>query len=212
MSYTSGADQWAIDSYKKATQLEPNNPFYYMELGRSYLLAAELIGSNENKKTQKEEYTRAAEEAFDKSISLKSDYAPSLFQQAVLYDSQNKSVAAIAKMEQAKSIYTQDTGIAFQLGLLYYKDNNWKAAQAEFERAVTLDKNYSNARYFLGLIYDRQNEKGQALEQFLKIAELNPDNAEVKTIIENLRAGKSALVSPQPAELPVPEKQPQTAR
>jgi len=212
MAYTSGADQWAIDSYKKAVQLEPNNPFYYMELGRSYLAAAELIGSDENKKTQKAEYVKAAEEAFNKSISLKSDYAPSLFQQAMLFDSQNRSAEAIAKMEQTKSLSAEDTGVAFQLGLLYYKDNNFKSAQAEFERAITLDKNYSNARYFLGLIFDRQGDKGKALEQFLKIAELNPDNAEVKTIIENLRAGKSALVSSQPEELPVQEKQPETAR
>lgn len=214
MPYASGADQWAVDCYKEATKLEPQNPFYYSELGRSYLLAAQVAGNSDtsDKKTKQEEFIKNAEEAFDKSIALKSDYAPALFQLALLYDLQGKLDEAITKMEQAKSVYSQDTGLAFQLGLLYYKKNNWSAAQAEFERAILLDQNYSNARYFLGLIYDRQGKKTQALEQFEKIAELNPDNSEVKTIVANLRAGRGALVPAQPAELPIKEKEPKSAR
>ena len=86
-----------------------------------------------------------------------------------------------------------------------------------FERTIQLSPNYSNARYFLGLIYDRESEvKAKALEQFLIIAALNPDNDEVKKIITNLRAGRSALfgiVPPAPApqqrtEAPISEKTP----
>ena len=51
------------------------------------------------------------------------------------------------------------------------------------------------------------------MEQFQKIAELNPDNAEVKKIIENLKAGKVALagIAPPPqqrTEAPISEKTP----
>ena len=47
--------------------------------------------------------------------------------------------------------------------------------------------------YFLGLTYDKQGDKQKALEQFQKISDLNPDNADVKKIVANLQAGKNAL-------------------
>jgi len=69
-----------------------------------------------------------------------------------------------------------------------------------------LDKNYSNARYFLGLIYDKEENKEKAIEQFTKIAELNPDNEEVKKILTNLREGKSALEGIAVNQAPIEEK------
>jgi tetratricopeptide (TPR) repeat protein len=58
---------------------------------------------------------------------------------------------------------------------------------------VKLAENYSNAMYFLGLTYDKLGDKQKALEQFQKVSDLNPDNADVKKIVSNLQAGKKAL-------------------
>ena len=43
------------------------------------------------------------------------------------------------------------------------------------------------------LIYDKKNDRQKALEQFERVAELNPDNEDVKKIVANLKAGKKAL-------------------
>ena len=210
MPYTAGADQWAIDSYSEATRLEPQNPFYFLELGRSYVLAADLLSSVQDaeQKVKREGYLSKAEEALSTSVSLKPDYSPSIYQLALLYDYEGKLDQAVTRMKETRDINPQDVGVAFQLGLLYYKQLNWDAAGAEFERAVLLDNNYSNARYFLGLIYDRQGNKVAAIEQFEKIQALNLDNQDVKTILANLRAGKPALPQ-QPSGLPIQEKTPQ---
>ena len=215
MTYTSGAEQWVVDCYKKAIELEPNNPFYHLELGRSRLLSADLLAgavqSDAAKKVQRESYIKEAQEAFNRAIALKSDYAPALFQLAIVYDNLGKTDEAIAKMEQTKNYYSQDTGIAFQLGVLHYKKKNWSSAQAEFERAIILDENYSNARYFLGLIYDRNNEKKKAIKEFEKIESLNPENQEIKNILANLRAGKAALAGIESSSgLPIEEKSPES--
>ncbi len=209
MPYTAGADQWTFDSYSEATKLEPQNPYYYFELGRSYVLASDLLssaGADKDTKAKAQEYLAKGEEALNKSISLKSDYAPSRYELALVYNREGKTDKAIVEMKQTKDAYPQDVGVAFQLGLLYYKQSKWDEARTEFERAVTLDQNYSNARYFLGLIYDKQGDKAKAIEQFQKIAEANPDNQDVKTILANLKAGKPAVA---PTELPIQEKQPQ---
>ncbi len=75
-------------------------------------------------------------------------------------------------------------------------------AQAQLERAVELNPNYSNARYFLGLIYDRQGNRQGAIEQFERVAALNPNNQEVQIILTNLRAGRQALAPPAAGDSP----------
>ncbi len=215
MPYTGGADQWAINTYIGATKLEPNNPFYFLELGRTYVLAASLLsntaGQDKEKQAKIDEYLQKSEDALSTAVSLKADYAPALFQLALVFDQEGKLDQAIANMKKTRDMSPQDVGVAFQLGLLYYKKSSWDLARAEFERAVLLDQNYSNARYFLGLIYDRQNDKAKAIEQFEKIEALNPDNQDVKTILANLRAGKPAITQmpQQPSQLPIPEKTPE---
>ena len=99
--------------------------------------------------------------------------------------------------------------MAFQLGLIYYNDNKLEKARLEFERAVAFSPDYSNARYFLGLIYDKQGNKQGALGQFENISKLNPDNQEVKNILNNLRSGKPALEEIVQSQPPIEEKPPE---
>ena len=186
-----GADDWAIKCYEEAKKIEDNNPFIYTQIGRSYLAKATLV--RDISEEVKREALNLALENFKKAIEVKSDYAPAHFQIALTYQRMGKIDEAIAKMEEAKSLSPLDVGIAFQLGMLYWQKEDLDKAKAEFERAVALNPNYSNARYFLGLIYDKEGRKQKAIEQFEKIAELNPENEEVKTILSNLREGKSAF-------------------
>jgi len=59
----------------------------------------------------------------------------------------------------------------------------------------------------------RKRQLSNLIEQFEKIAELNPENNLVKQILVNLRAGRPALGSPelgppeQPEEIPIKEEQ-----
>ena len=187
-----GAGEWAVTSYEKALELEPNNPYIVTEIGRVYL-AQEEIGKSK--------------EQFEKALEFKSDYAAARFQIALGYVREDRINEAIAEMEDAKKISPSDVGVAFQLGVLYYNDNQLTKAKTEFERAIVQNENYSNARYFLGLIYDTKGQKSEAIAQFEKIAQLNPDNQETQQILGNLRAGKSALEGIVEAEeLPIEEK------
>ncbi|MBI2625016.1 MAG: tetratricopeptide repeat protein [Candidatus Nealsonbacteria bacterium] len=189
-----GAEDWAIQSYQKATELERTNPYLFTELGIAY--------------AQKQDFD-SAKKAFDKAIELKPDYAPAHFRLALLYDFQGKTDEAIAKLEQLKTQVPSDVGLAFQLGLIYYREEKLSLAQKELERALTLSPTYSNARYFLGLVLDKQGSKGKAISQFQEIEKYNPDNQLVAQIIANLKKGKSALsgISSQP-QPPIQEEQP----
>ncbi|XOB41945.1 MAG: tetratricopeptide repeat protein [Candidatus Nealsonbacteria bacterium] len=203
MGIVGGAGDWALNSYQKAGELEPTNPYIFTEIGRIYISKFDL-GEG-----QKEENLRLALENFERSLSLKDDYAPAHFQIAMIYVREGKAKEAAVKLEAIKEVAPFDTGLAFQLGVIYYNDNQFEKAEGEFERAVGLDRNYSNARYFLGLIYDREGNKRDAISQFEKIEELNPENLEVKKILANLRDGKPALEGIQPGQPPIEEVPPE---
>ena len=59
------------------------------------------------------------------------------------------------------------------------------------------------------MVFDAKKDKTKALEQFNKIAELNPDNAEVKKIIVNIEAGKAALDGVVVEQPPISEVPPE---
>ncbi|MDP2864074.1 MAG: tetratricopeptide repeat protein [bacterium] len=203
MGIVGGAGDWALNSYQKAAELEPANPYIFSEIGRIYISKFDL-GEG-----QKEENLRLALENFERALQLKNDYAPAHFQIAMIYVREGKTKEAIDKLEMTKQVAPLDTGLAFQLGLIYYNDNQFDLAKEEFKRAIQLDENYSNARYFLGLIYDRQGNKKDAISQFEGIEKLNPENLEVKKILANLGAGKPALEGVQPAQPPIEEAPPE---
>jgi tetratricopeptide (TPR) repeat protein len=218
LGLVNGADQWANDSFQESVKLEPLNPFILTEWGRLYKDKATMLAQQAQKDKEAQvtmnQYLETALEKFNKAIEAKADYAPAHFESAVVFERQGKLNEAIAKMEINRQLLPRDTGIAFQLGVLYYRAQKYTQAKGEFIRAIVMDDNFANARYFLGLLYDREGDKESAIDQFDRIAQLNPDNDEVKQILTNLKAGLPALGSEklgppkQPAKIPI-EQQPE---
>lgn len=204
-----GADTAAIQSYEKAVDLEPASPFSWTELGRVYLLQGQNLANQKNMGDKEKEALDKALENLNKAVVLKSDYAPAHYLIALVYDQQGKSDEAIKKLEETTQIAPQDIGLAFQLGVVYYQKAEYDKAQAQFERAKKLDENYANARYMLGLVYDKQGDREKAKAEFTKVAALNPENDQIKKILDNLNAGKPALQGIQPGQPPVQENPPE---
>lgn len=188
--FVADASNFALSSYGAAIALDPKNPANYLALARV--------------ETVKNELDKAVSD-LEKAIGLKNDYAPARFLLVQIFDQQGKMADAIKRAEELVMLNNTDAGALFQLGFLYYKNSQFDFAKQVFERVVQLSPNYSNARYFLGLIYDRESrmnessfakateDRNRAIEEFRKIAELNPDNNEVKQILANLEAGRSAM-------------------
>ncbi|HHE76852.1 MAG TPA: tetratricopeptide repeat protein [Candidatus Parcubacteria bacterium] len=203
----SGVGDWAIKSYETALSLEPLNPYFPTQEGLVYLQQASLLGKD--KKEEKAKLFEKAKTQFNRAIELKNDYAPAHFQLAMIYQSEGKQKEAIKKLEATKRIAPFDIGLAFQLGLSYYQDKDYQKARQELERAITMNSKYSNAIYFLGLTYYKLGLNDKSIEQFEKLSKLNPDNEQVKKILENLKSGKDVfegLVQKKPPEAPITEK------
>lgn len=205
-----GAEDWSITSYDSAMKLEPVNPYYPTQQGTVYMKKALLLA--EDKANEKNQILEQAKAQFEKAVQLKSDYSPARFQIAMVYQAQGKTTEELQALEDAKKFSPNDVGLAFQIGIVYYQQKDYQKAKTELERAIGLDSNYANAIYFLGLTYDKLGLKDQAIVQISKVSDLNPDNAELKKVLDNLKAGKSALdgIEQQaPPEVPVTEAPPE---
>lgn len=192
-----GSMETAQAQYDEALARAPLNPLLWRDKAMVYLSDVALRNNRESLKK--------AEENLLKAVSLKPDYVEGHFLLAQVYDAEGKIEEAIKRGEAAALLAPNDIGTLFQLGLLYYRANRLSDAEIVLKRAVEINTNYSNARYFLGLIYDRTGRRADAVAEFEKISALNPDNGEVKQILSNLRAKKSALAGIAPPG-PAPEK------
>lgn len=185
-----GVVERAQDSYAKAGDKAPTSPEIFLAAGRVEIMKNDLP---------------RAREFLERAINLKGDYAQAHFLLAQLEATTGNIDLAIKSAETTAFLQPNDIGVLFQLGLLYYQSNRLNESRFVFERAVNIVPNYSNARYFLGLIYAKQGDKAKALDEFRKISELNPNNAEVRKIIDNLSLGKEPLTGISPPA-PQPEK------
>lgn len=204
-----GAEGMAAEAYATASELEPNSPFPWTELGRVYVLLAQTLSREEGNEDAREQALSTALENLEKALELKSDYAPANYLIAVVYDQQGRAEEAIEQLEETREIAPNDVGLAFQLGVIYWQREELDLAQGELERAVRLQPDYSNARYILGLVHDAKGETELAVEQFAEVQRLNPDNSEIQQILSNLENGLPALEGIEVGSPPIQETPPE---
>jgi cytochrome c-type biogenesis protein CcmH/NrfG len=175
-----GAYESAKKTYEDATLLNPENP----EL---YLLLARLEIANKN--------VDSARNYITTSLKKKSDYVDAIFLLSQIEIGQGKLADALKTVEALAILSPNDPGVFFQLGLLRYNQKDYKGSTQAFERAVSINAQYANAKYFLGLSYFQTGNKAGAIAQFTDLSVSNPDNAEVRAILNNLEAGKSPFTN-----------------
>ncbi len=174
-----GANEFAINSYNEALKISPFDPSFFVSMAR-----VEIQLKNFQK----------AREYLNSSLALKKDFAPALFVFSQLEAQDGNLDKAIQRAKETVILVPNDIGALYQLGFLNYQNKNYSEAALSLERAVALSPQYSNARYFLGFSYDKLGRKEEAINQFLEIEKFNPDNDEVKRILNNLRTNKEILL------------------
>lgn len=170
----------ASDSYKKAQELNPKNPTILLNMAR-----LEIANNNIKK----------AKEYLSSALELKGNFTAALYLLSQIEASEGNLAGAISKAEQAYLFAPDDLGVLFQLGFLKFSNRDFDGAIVALERAESINPQYSNAKYFLGLSYSKVGKNSQAIKQFRDISALNPDNEEVKSIINNLLQGKDPFAA-----------------
>jgi tetratricopeptide (TPR) repeat protein len=171
-----GAYESATMTYAQAQEHNPNNPAIPFALARLEATRGNMEG---------------ARTEVGKALTLKPNYTDAILLVVQLDIAQNDIPSAINAATAAAQTAPGVAPIWLQLGLLYYVAGNASNAALAFEQSIALVPEYANAKYFLGLSYAMLNRNEDAIKQFEDLTKTNPDNAEVKQILENLQAGKT---------------------
>ena len=169
-----GADEWAKKTFENCLELEPNNPLFYIELGKMEF-NTDLV---------------KAKEYFSKAIEKKKNYLPSYIQYALALEKEGSIDEAISYLEARVNDFPTSADLKFQIGRFYYNKGDNNKAINYFKEAIVLVPNHSNAIYSLGLAYEKIGSTSAALEQFKKVLELNPNNTEIQDKIKKLETSK----------------------
>lgn len=188
-----GAYESATATYAEAAEHNPNSPAIPFALAR--LEAAR--GNMAEARVQT-----------GKALTLKPNYTDAILLVVQLDIAGNDIPSAINAATAAAQTAPGVAPIWLQLGLLYYVAGNATNAALAFEQAVALVPDYANAKYFLGLSYSVLKRDDDAVKQFEDLAKSNPDNEEVKSILQNLQAGKPPFEGTAPAVTPTSQARP----
>ena len=214
--YTRGADEFAIVNYREALKREPNNPVFYNEIGKLFILRADAyrtLVASKDETTRKEaeanmraELEKAAVE-LNQAIQVKPDYASAHYNLGILYERQGRIKDAIMKLEQVLQANNQDVGVGFQLALLYYQNHESTRATEMLKQILRLDPSYANAHWYLSAIYEENGKIDEAIVELETLKRAMPDNVNVLNRLNALVKAREEKRQPNLQIFPEPLKE-----
>lgn len=186
-----GAYENAQVTFEKALNVNPHNPTILLGLARLQVAKGDL---------------KSARDFVNRAIAEKQNYADAHFLLAQIEVTEGKLAPAISSLETTIVLTPSNPGLLFQLGLLKYSNKDFVGSADAFEKSIALVPEYANAKYFLGLSYVELGRNADAITQFTQLVATNPDNAEIKLILENLTAGRGPFANAKAPITNKPEK------
>ncbi len=183
----------AVKAYTEAINRNPYNPSIYLSLAN--------LQANNNKLDDALKTSGVA-------LQVKNNYLDAVFLLSKIYAAKGDLPNAITAAKVATQLNPNNSLLLFQLGILDYNYKDYKGAIEALTQAIKIQSDYANAKYFLGLSEARLSHTNEAIVQFEDLANTNPDNEEIKLILENLKEGKSIFADGVKSPETAPEKRP----
>lgn len=142
----------AIDSFKKAGEVDPNQEAIWAELAKAYNEKADTE-KKPDMAAQRAEDLGHATEAYGKALAIKPDDAALHLNLALALANMKKIDEAKAELEKAATLDPTQAGKAYyNLGAIYINSGQTDAAGEAFKKAMELDPNYADAYYQYGVV------------------------------------------------------------
>jgi len=193
-----------IKNLETAVSMNSSTDLYFSQLAQVYLLKVQDVASN--KTMSQEDKTKNIQILVSNSVNaakFATDLNPKSSNnwliRGYIYQSLNGLLTdsqtwAINSYNDALKLDPNNPYSLSQLGTVYYQVKDYQNAKTNLVKAIELKPDYSNALYFAGLTFDKLGQKEKAVQQFLALAQFNPDSkADIQKIIDNLNAGNGAL-------------------
>jgi len=153
----------AIQSYMRATQIDPSRPDGLLGLAQSQANAGLTKEASEN--------FEAGSRKFPKDVRFKTSYATVLLKQA---DSGDKQAEIMARqlLREALALDPSLSDAHYQLGNLALKQNQIAEAEKHLEEVAKLDANNAQAHFALARVYRRLGRQQDAAREMKRYEQL----------------------------------------
>jgi tetratricopeptide (TPR) repeat protein len=209
--YASDALTKAFDYYKKASDLEPNNPVLLVKLGQMKRAIGDGIQDEGPERTADYE---SAKGYFEQAIEKKADLGIAHYNLAVVFSRLKQYDAAVDESSKAISLEPTNVAYAYSLGTLYQLrkgDGDLAKAQLIYEDILKSNEKLVDVRLTLGLLHEERKESDIALAEYKKILGFLPDGEQGNTLreqigvfINTLQNGGSNIAKSAPSAVPTP--------
>jgi tetratricopeptide (TPR) repeat protein len=144
----------AIDSFKKAGEVDPNQEAVWAELAKAYNEKADSPAEKKpDMASQRTDDLQHATEAYGKALAIKPDDAALHLNLALALANMKKIDEAKAELEKAAQLDPTQAGKAYyNLGAIYINSGQTDAAGDAFKKSMELDPNYADAYYQYGVV------------------------------------------------------------
>jgi tetratricopeptide (TPR) repeat protein/O-antigen ligase len=139
--------------------------------------------------TKLEEWDKAIED-FEKYLALDPVYAPTYFKMGWCYV-QKKEWAKAEEVYQKAVEWNPKLGESYiNLGNVYFMQGKFAEAENSYKKAVEIDDSNISAHRSLAAFYWNLRKYDLSLKEWEKILELNPEDKQAKSLIEQMKAKK----------------------
>jgi tetratricopeptide (TPR) repeat protein len=167
----------ALEEFKTAVRLNPDNPLSRYNLGTAY----DSVG-----------LTDAAIEQFLAAIKLKEDYADAHDNLGLSYGKKGLFDKAIEEFKLALRLTPDYASTHSNLALAYRLKGSLGEAVAEYQIALKLQPGNADAHNNLGVVYWQMHQPDKAIEEVRAAVRLAPDNEEFRRNLARMNQIKGA--------------------
>lgn len=186
----------AIADFKKACELDKDEPRYFTALGDAYFSSGDAGESYKalEKALQiapdnmeallkmseitfySKDYDRAME-TLNKVTEKDPNNKTAFFMKGFIYKENGDTANAVTYFHKLIELYPDYAPAYEEMGVLYANHKNPKLAEEYLATALRLDSTNTNAMYALAMLYQDAEEVERANDMYVKILERDPGNA-----------------------------------
>jgi tetratricopeptide (TPR) repeat protein len=205
----------AIELYKKALVLAPNEDFYYLFLGRAYLERAQETDDSAQKAAFLDQGLNVLLQAriinplnTDHSANLARYYRTRGGMVSELADKEKYLNQALEYYRQATSLSPHNAQLFNEWGLVYFMMGDYDQAMEKYQQSLALDQEFGQTYLQLGDLYMARKELDQAAEAYSKAVELDPTQIQAHSVLSYIYSQQGKLAQAVDENLKVLELKP----
>ncbi len=172
----------AIDSYKRAIEVQPQNPQLYAELARIQTYSSSLLTTTEGRRTRLQD----ALDSIDKAIELAPEDSTAHAVRAFVLDWNanpllaGDKVASILVQAEQEAVTAINLDNQNTLALVYYAEilvdqQKWNQAEQYIQQAMNRDTTLMDVHRVMGYVLESTRQYRLAIEEYQKALEIAPN-------------------------------------